>query len=161
MNSIGAAFYDRMSFLTSTTVNHRILIQKRYNTSTLRRFFQNMLFNQRLLVELNNERIRWKKQKWPLLLSYLNKIDKDKHPSQVPNTTAYKRWNCQVNRPENCCHLIPSKGIQHTTHHMPHLQIRTTRNTLVQLHQHKHTTTGHGFVDSRGGGEVHSHITTE
>ena len=34
------------------------------------------------------------------------------------------------------------------------LQIRTTHNnTLVQLHQHKHTPTGHGFVDgSRGGG---------
>ena len=23
-------------------------------------------------------------------------------------TTAYKRWNCQVTRPANCCHLIPS-----------------------------------------------------
>ena len=45
---------------------------------------------------------------------------------------------------------------------MPPLQIRTTHNTLVQLHQHKHTTKGHGFVDgSRGGGESHSHITTE
>ena len=27
---------------------------------------------------------------------------------QVPKTTAYKRWNCQVIRPANCCHLIPS-----------------------------------------------------
>ena len=26
----------------------------------------------------------------------------------VPKTTAYKRWNCQVIRPVNCCHLIPS-----------------------------------------------------
>ena len=26
----------------------------------------------------------------------------------VPKTTAYKRWNCQVNRPANRCHLIPS-----------------------------------------------------
>ena len=26
----------------------------------------------------------------------------------VPKTTAYKRWNCQVTRPANCCHLIPS-----------------------------------------------------
>ena len=26
----------------------------------------------------------------------------------VPKTTAYKRWNCQVIRPANCCHLIPS-----------------------------------------------------
>ena len=35
------------------------------------------------------------------------------------------------------------------------LQIRTTHNTLVQLHQHKHTTKGHGFVDgSRGGGHL-------
>ena len=46
---------------------------------------------------------------------------------------------------------------------MPPLQIRTTHNnTLVQLHQHKHTTKGHGFVDGyRGGGEIHSYITTE
>ena len=28
--------------------------------------------------------------------------------SLVPKTTAYKRWNCQVIRPANCCHLIPS-----------------------------------------------------
>ena len=27
---------------------------------------------------------------------------------KVPKTTAYKRWNCQVIRPANCCHLIPS-----------------------------------------------------
>ena len=26
----------------------------------------------------------------------------------VPKTTAYKRWNCQVIRPANCCHLILS-----------------------------------------------------
>ena len=26
----------------------------------------------------------------------------------VPKTTAYKRWNCQVIRPANCCHIIPS-----------------------------------------------------
>ena len=26
----------------------------------------------------------------------------------VPKTTAYKQWNCQVIRPANCCHLIPS-----------------------------------------------------
>ena len=26
----------------------------------------------------------------------------------VPKTTTYKRWNCQVIRPANCCHLIPS-----------------------------------------------------
>ena len=26
----------------------------------------------------------------------------------VPKTTAYKWWNCQVIRPANCCHLIPS-----------------------------------------------------
>ena len=45
---------------------------------------------------------------------------------------------------------------------MPPLQIRTTHNTLVQLHQNKHTTKGHGFVDGSGGGrEVHSHITIE
>ena len=26
----------------------------------------------------------------------------------VPTTTSYKRWNCQVIRPGNCCHFIPS-----------------------------------------------------
>ena len=26
----------------------------------------------------------------------------------VPKTTASKRWNCQVIRPANCCHLLPS-----------------------------------------------------
>ena len=26
----------------------------------------------------------------------------------IPKTTAYKRWNCHVIRPANCCHLIPS-----------------------------------------------------
>ena len=43
---------------------------------------------------------------------------------------------------------------------MPHLQIRTTHNnTLVQLHQHKHTTKGHGFVNGsrRGGGCALAH----
>ena len=41
---------------------------------------------------------------------------------------------------------------------MPPYQIRTTHNTLVQLHQHK----SHGFVyGSHEGGDVHSHITTE
>ena len=28
--------------------------------------------------------------------------------TRVPTTPAYKRWNCQVTRPANCCHLIPS-----------------------------------------------------
>ena len=28
--------------------------------------------------------------------------------SMVPKITAYKRWNCQVNRPANCCHIFPS-----------------------------------------------------
>ena len=32
---------------------------------------------------------------------------------------------------------------------MPSWQIRTTHNTLVQLHQHKHTTKCHGFVDTK------------
>ena len=37
---------------------------------------------------------------------------------------------------------------------MPSLQIGTTHNTLVQLHQHNHTSKGHGFVDSSRGGGV-------
>ena len=47
-------------------MNHRILIQKLYNTiqdSQLCRVFQNMLFNRRFYVELNNERSRCRKQK--------------------------------------------------------------------------------------------------
>ena len=47
-------------------MNHRILIQKLYNTtqdSQLCRVFQNMLSNRRFYVELNNERSRWRKQK--------------------------------------------------------------------------------------------------
>ena len=36
-------------------------------------------------------------------------IAKSQHPELHPSTTtAYKRWNCQVIRPANCCHLIPS-----------------------------------------------------
>ena len=58
-----AAFVDL--FAAYDTVNHRILIQKLYNTtqdSQLCRVFQNMLSNRRLYVELNNERNRWRKQ---------------------------------------------------------------------------------------------------
>ena len=53
----GAAFKDLSA--AYDTVNHRILIQKLYNTtqnSQLCRVFQNMLSNRRFYVELNNER---------------------------------------------------------------------------------------------------------
>ena len=29
---------------------------------------------------------------------------------EVLKTTAYNRWNCQVIRPANCCHIIPSNS---------------------------------------------------
>ena len=48
------------------TVNHRLQIQKLYNTtkdSKLCRVIQNLLSNRRLYVELNKERSRWRKQK--------------------------------------------------------------------------------------------------
>ena len=48
------------------TVNHRLLIQKLYNTtpdSQLCRVIQNLLSDRRLYVELNNERSRWRLQK--------------------------------------------------------------------------------------------------
>ena len=57
----GAAFVDLSA--AYDTVNHRILIQKLYNTtqdSQLCRVFQNMLSNRRFYVELNNERSRWR-----------------------------------------------------------------------------------------------------
>ena len=60
----GAAFVDLSA--AYDTVNHRILIQKLYNTtqdSQLCRVFQNMLSNRRFYVELHNERSRWRKQK--------------------------------------------------------------------------------------------------
>ena len=59
----GVAFVDMSA--AYDTVNHRILIQKLYNTtqdSQLCRVFQNMLSNRRFYVELNNERSRWRKQ---------------------------------------------------------------------------------------------------
>ena len=60
----GAAFVDLSA--AYDTVNHRILVQKLYNTtqdSQLCRVFQNMLSNRRFYVELNNERSRWRNQK--------------------------------------------------------------------------------------------------
>ena len=59
-----ATFVDLSA--TYDTVNHRILIQKLYNTthdSQLCSFFQNMLSNRRFYVELNNECSRRRKPK--------------------------------------------------------------------------------------------------
>ena len=79
------------------TVSHRILIHKLYNTSTLCRFFQYMLFNQRLQVELNNEQSRWRNQKCPLLLS----LFKQNRRRQTTTTT-----------------MPPLKSKPHTTTHL-------------------------------------------
>ena len=71
----GAAFVDLSA--AYNTVNHRILIQKLYNTtqdSQLCRVFQNRLSNRRFYVELNNERSRWRKQKNGLPGSVLSPI---------------------------------------------------------------------------------------
>ena len=60
----GAAFVDLSA--SYDTVNHRILIQKLYNTtqdSQLCRVFQNLLSNRILYVELDNGRNIWRKQK--------------------------------------------------------------------------------------------------
>ena len=68
------------------TVNHRLLIQKLYNTtqdSELCRVIQNLLSNRRFYVEINKERIRWMLVKnlglWmldigPLIHSVLRKV---------------------------------------------------------------------------------------
>ena len=85
----GAAFVDLSA--AYDTVNHRILIQKLYNTtkdSQLCRVFQNMLSNRRLYVELNNERSRWRKQKKNSLRAYPDK-------TQV---TAFNLRNKEANR---------------------------------------------------------------
>jgi hypothetical protein len=60
----GTAFVDLSA--AYDTVNHRLLIQKLYNTtkdSALCRVIQNLLSNRRFYVELNNERSRWRRQK--------------------------------------------------------------------------------------------------
>ena len=57
------AFVDLSA--TYYSVNHRLLIQKFYNTtqdSTLRRVIQNLLSNRRFYVEQNKEHSRWRKQ---------------------------------------------------------------------------------------------------
>ena len=60
----GTAFVDLSA--AYDTVNHRLLIQKLYNTtldSQLCRVIQKLLSDRRLYVELNNERSRWRIQK--------------------------------------------------------------------------------------------------
>ena len=60
----GTAFIDLSA--AYDTVNHRLLIQKLYNTtldSQLCRVIQNLLSDRRFYVELNNERSRWRIQK--------------------------------------------------------------------------------------------------
>ena len=60
----GTAFVDLSA--AYDTVNHRLLIQKLYNTrqdSEHCRVIQNLLSNRRFYVELNKERSRWRKKK--------------------------------------------------------------------------------------------------
>ena len=60
----GTAFVDLSA--AYDTVNHRLLIQKLYNTtidSQLCRVIQNLLSDRRFYVKLNNERSRWRIQK--------------------------------------------------------------------------------------------------
>ena len=60
----GTAFVDLSA--AYATVNHRLLIQKLYNTtldSQLCRVIQNLLSDRRFYAELNNERSRWRIQK--------------------------------------------------------------------------------------------------
>ena len=60
----GTAFVDQSA--AYDTVNHRLLIQKLYNTtldSQLCRVIQNLLSDRRFYVELSNERSSWRIQK--------------------------------------------------------------------------------------------------
>ena len=60
----GTAFVDQSA--AYDTVNHRLLIQKLYNTtldSQLCKVIQNLLSDRKFYVELNNERSRWIIQK--------------------------------------------------------------------------------------------------
>ena len=60
----GTAFVDLSA--AYDTVNHRLLIQKLYNStldSQLCRVIQNLMSDRRFYVELNNERSRWRIQK--------------------------------------------------------------------------------------------------
>ena len=60
----GTAFVDLSA--AYDTVNHRLLIQKLYNTtldSQICRVIQNLMSDRRFYVELNNERSRWRIQK--------------------------------------------------------------------------------------------------
>ena len=42
------------------------------------------------------------------LLDTIHGLYWTQHIDQPTKTTAYKQWNCQINIPANCCHLIPS-----------------------------------------------------
>ena len=120
----GPAFVDLSA--AYDTVNHRILIQKIFNTawdSPLCRVIQNMLSSRRLYVELNNERSRWRKQKWPIYTGTRSFIYADdlcvtaQYPSftEVEETiedaleeiTQYHRSNSLRVNPEKTSYRIP------------------------------------------------------
>ena len=111
----GTAFVDLSA--AYDTLNHRLLIQKLYNTtldSQLCRVINNLLSDRRFYVELNNERSRWRIQK-----NGLPQGSVSPHPIQhIYERSANPRWNEEFH--------IRRRPVRHIP--VPYLPRRRTTN---------------------------------